>query len=277
MVRCFSVLLVILGAAISCTPDSELEDIRAVEAYQSTETQGPQSRAVDMAGPVRLHKAWASYNAGHGQEQYFRRYSVIVQNSNYEKKISIHHEKENGQWRDIPLRFRRSLPNNEELWEGQVVVPGAYLSDEYAVKFEVNGQVHWDNNHGKNYHVNRMDGTYLSPSIPVSLDEYFSKHTGRYFNINVDVRNLGYEKQVEVHYTTDGWKTTAVKFLEYTKYFRVGYAQYLISPNKNGIEKWEAPIFVDETINVLEFVIRYEVDGQEYWDNNFGKNYKLRK
>ncbi|XP_014729416.1 PREDICTED: protein phosphatase 1 regulatory subunit 3D isoform X2 [Sturnus vulgaris] len=56
----------------------------------------------------------------------------------------------------------------------------------------------------------------------------------------IHVRNVAFEKQVSVRYTFNQWES------------------------------------IHELSTLLQFAARYRVNGQEYWDNNRGKNYTLR-
>jgi Carbohydrate/starch-binding module (family 21) len=76
--------------------------------------------------------------------------------------------------------------------------------------------------------------------------------------ISAKVQNLGFAKDVSVHYTPDNvtWKDDPLA--------------------------WTAPSFGDYdlftgTVNeqVEQFVIRYDVNGQTFWDNNDGQNYNF--
>ncbi|GHU83873.1 glycogen-binding regulatory subunit of S/T protein phosphatase I [Clostridia bacterium] len=87
----------------------------------------------------------------------------------------------------------------------------------------------------------------------------------------IEVENLGYSKLVTVHYrfidstgAGSSWYDTSAS-----------YYQTLVT----GKEAWS---FTTGTQNSgyrgtvkVEFAIKYEVNGQEYWDNNGGQNYKV--
>lgn len=81
------------------------------------------------------------------------------------------------------------------------------------------------------------------------------------FKAKIKVKNISYRKKVTMHFKSnkeDEWKDVDAKYLE--------------GPGKDGYEIWE----VDSgyTGNSIEYALKYEVEGQIYWDNNFGKNYK---
>jgi hypothetical protein len=84
-----------------------------------------------------------------------------------------------------------------------------------------------------------------------------------YFCRSIRCLNRAMEKIVHVRYTTNAWSS-----------FQEARASFV--PDDNNI----ADRFVAEIPNcedaLLEFAIRYEVDGCTYWDNNCGANYKLQ-
>ncbi|MFP2925916.1 hypothetical protein ACLESO_12000 [Pyxidicoccus sp. 3LG] len=77
----------------------------------------------------------------------------------------------------------------------------------------------------------------------------------------VEVKNLAYDKQVTLVYTTDGsqWNETA--------------AGYTASVG-NNYERWtftqDVPVGAE-----ARFALRYTVAGQTYWDNNGGGDYRV--
>ncbi len=77
----------------------------------------------------------------------------------------------------------------------------------------------------------------------------------------VEVKNLAYEKQVTLVYTTDGvqWSETAA-----------GYS----APAANGYESWT---FTQDVPTGAEarFALRYTAAGQTSWDNNGGGDYRV--
>ncbi|XP_068006145.1 protein phosphatase 1 regulatory subunit 3D [Melanerpes formicivorus] len=88
----------------------------------------------------------------------------------------------------------------------------------------------------------------------------------------IHVHNIAFEKMVSVRYTFNQWKS----FCELC-------AQWHSSiPEKNGQNQVDVftfflhvPPFLLQLCSVVQFAVRYQVNGQEYWDNNRGKNYSL--
>ncbi|NWV65759.1 PPR3E phosphatase, partial [Malurus elegans] len=85
----------------------------------------------------------------------------------------------------------------------------------------------------------------------------------------VRVLNLAYEKVVSVRYTLNGWASCAEAVATYQP---PGPADG-ITDRFAFLLPLGAAAAPDTT---LEFAVRYRVAGSEYWDNNEGKNYRLR-
>ncbi|GKX69002.1 carbohydrate-binding protein [Inconstantimicrobium mannanitabidum] len=107
--------------------------------------------------------------------------------------------------------------------------------------------------------------------VPVQL--YYSYGVGNTSETShyvgyIAVKNLSYDKKVTVHYTYTGpqaggpWKDVA--------------ATYVRTNASDGYEIWkfETPETFDHYgFGQIQYCIKYEVNGQTYWDNNNGKNY----
>ncbi len=253
----------------SCSTDKDVLDI---------ENESIELAAKSSSDNVKLLRAWTSNSSSPVRRRYVRRFAVKVKNIAFQKEVAIHHLTNDGVWVDIPLVFQQSIANDEEVWIGEVTPETESYADQFVVKYKVNGQTYWDNNNGANYSMLVNMGAYLAPNIELSVDTFYTRFYGNNFNINVDARrNYGAPGTIEVVYTTDGWVTTKRAALSYQRYFRVGYAHYIQSPNQFDIDKWETSVSVDSNIDTIEYAVVYTVNDQEYWDNNHGKNYTITK
>ncbi len=266
MRKIITLLVVVLGL-ISCTQD--IDQIDSV-------TESIEVATKNSSDNVTLLRAWTSNSSSPVRRRYVRRFVVKVKNLAFDKQVFIHHATYNGNWVDIPLSFKQSISEDEEVWVGEVEPDTEIYSDEFVVKYVVDGQTYWDNNNGSNYSMPVNIGAQLSPEIEVMVDLYYTRFSGSYFAINVDARrNYGSTGSVEVVYTTDNWVTTQRALLNYQRYFRVGYAHYIQSPNQFDIDKWETSVQVDRSVTSIEYAVVYKTAGQEYWDNNYGRNYTV--
>ncbi|WP_109301542.1 carbohydrate-binding protein [Aquimarina sp. AU474] len=237
---------------------------------------------------VSLVKAWTAYGNYRGFTAYSKKFTVRVANLNVDKTVSIFQKKIDGSWGEIPLTYQFNIDDQNEIWAGEVNNEGFGISqiydDEFVVKYEVNGNTYWDNNNAANYAMSIQDGYFFAqPDLNVSVDTDFSSisyvpfYDQNSINITVDVRNLAPQKEVGVIYTTDGWKTQDYFSLSYRSFWNNGPLFLVQSPNDFGVERWSGNVRVDKTANTIEYAVVYKVNGQEYWDNNYDKNYTITR
>lgn len=88
----------------------------------------------------------------------------------------------------------------------------------------------------------------------------------------IQVCNIAFEKQVSVRYTFNQWKSLH----EVCAHWQSSIL------DKNGQDQVDVftfflpvPSFLLQLCSIVQFAARYQVNGQEYWDNNRGKNYSL--
>lgn len=201
-----------------------------------------------------------------------KRFLVKVKNLGFSKTVSVHHKMADGSWKDYAGFFKSSIDDQTELWE--VVINTSNVSsmaDQFAIKYEVNGQIYWDNNNNNNYYLAADDGVMLAGDINIlqyyaSAYTHYSDQTKGSFYGSVYLKNLAFNKTVTVIYTTDNWATIQTKTLTYQS-----------GPNKNNIEQWgfSIELALDANVTEIEYAYSYEVNGVTYWDNNFGANYKI--
>lgn len=91
--------------------------------------------------------------------------------------------------------------------------------------------------------------------------------TERTLSCTVRVANIGFHKAVLVRYTSDGWKTHSDVNAMYIQGSCDG-------PTDRFIFSLVAPAEM-EIGSRLEFAVLYIVNGQNYWDNNYGVNYQI--
>lgn len=229
-------------------------------------------------GDVSLVRAYATTGGKYGMTWYDRDFIVKVKNLAYSKKVSIHHKNADGTWSDYAAAYKSTVNGGFEIWTLHLYSSGNNpYGNQFVVKYEVNGNIYFDNNNGQNYTLNANDGIMLGKNINVlnRNDVYIYPNSG-YINFNIDVRNLAYSKNVKVIYTTDNWATRSTLNAQFNSYYMMGYS-YQQSPNIFGSENWTASVNLGYTPNSLKFFIQYDVNGKTYYDNNFGVNYTATK
>ncbi len=266
--------------SFSCTIDTEVTEEQVLEENESVTKQ-----LMKNTNPVQLVKSFSSYSYYRGFDSYIRRFTVKVINLAYEKKISVYHQKLDNTWEEIPMEYGYSI-GTDEIWILDYNNTGNRIyGDEFVIKYEVNGNVYWDDNDGENFYMPDRGGSYFANAdLNVSADDNYDGLFPRYgtgqsqFNVVVDVRNLAPTKNLSIVYTYDGWQTKFYLPLDYNRYWYNGYQYAIESPNGNGIERWTGYVYdVPADITTIEYAVVYNVNGEEYWDNNYGKNYTVIK
>ena len=85
---------------------------------------------------------------------------------------------------------------------------------------------------------------------------------------SIRVNNIGFTKEVTVRFTLDNWKS-----------YRDIWADYFSSSMDGKTDKFWFRIAVPVNSPVdleMKFAIRYCIGGQEFWDNNLDRDYKIR-
>lgn len=226
-------------------------------------------------GEVKLLRASSFTMSRYGFTSVNRSYTILVQNIAFEKKVSIWGEGKDGQWYELEAEFENSVGTDQEIWELHTNNGPA----NFVVKYEVNGEIYWDNNSNQNYKI-ESEGITLFNDIKILTwsNDLYSYNNQTTFSISAHLQNLGYDKSVKVVYTTNNWTTTQTADLNFQSYQMYGFGSTR-SPNDAGFEFWTAYITFEGTENIdsIEYAISYEVNGEKYWDNNFGFNYVVTK
>lgn len=225
----------------------------------------------------------SSYGYGGPTSNQIRNFIVEVSNLSYNKSVVIHHEMSNGQWIDLALSYSFTTSSGSEIWKGTFSKPINYgypitlpFGEKFAVKYETNGQSYWDNNNNSNYSISNAIYQENTPIVifandiniignDPTEDHLYDNGIESVVSIGSYVRNLGYNKEVILVYSTNNWATSATKRLEFQ------------SPNTNpnkDYESWGAYFSIPKAAQI-QYAFVYKVNGAEYWDNNFGKNYTL--
>ena len=185
-------------------------------------------------------------------------YSVYIQvNDNAQNKaVYLHYKLDYGSnitWEDEAASYVTTLSDGSQIWQANV----NSMSIEYAIKYVGDGQTYWDNNNNNNYTSTDKIG-----SIPVKLQRLEFQSSDN-FKVDVVLKNLAYNKVVKVRYTQDNWAT-----------YQDASLSYVSSDTSRGTEEWSTTLSLN-TIDQdnFEYCVYYTVNGQTYWDNNFGNNY----
>lgn len=206
---------------------------------------------------------------------------IQVKNTQYYKEVYVHHSTLDNSWIDIPAHYERQGNGTYELWHvdfSQFINYGPY-GNQFVLKYIVGGQTYWDNNNGANYTLIESSpsgpGPILGNNINVLLRNVeLEEHLYYDFlKAEIDVRNIAYEKNVTLTYTTNNWLTSKTINASYASGTPV-WNTYIYWPNEYNIERWVIPGELIGKMS-LQFYISYTVNGITYYDNNYGANYSV--
>lgn len=217
-----------------------------------------------MSDPVEVRLVTSSsFPSGTGSFNYEGEYQIVVQNTAFEKDVAIHGTTGSGApFSDRVATFQESLPDGRELWK---LSTGDQLL-EFVAKYSVLGMTFWDNNGGANYTQPPVFDEFdaLLGRVPEVVQGTAGFSDATDITVLSAVKNLAFVKEVGVVFTTNDWASSSVA---------LGHFDHTL---KSGHEVWkiEAPV---GGANHVDYAIFYRANGQEFWDNNFWRNYTLTR
>lgn len=178
---------------------------------------------------------------------------IAVKNLAPDKTVYIHYTTDGKTWKDEPAEYSRTDPNDTkyEVWSFYLPTCDPVT---FAIKYQVNGNTYWDNNNENNYYLSESDQIVLGKCALINTTIPSDGVKSIY------LKNIAYQKQVEIRYTTDNWKT-----------YNTVNSSYVKSLSGN-IEKWKIPENLPSDYR-LQYAVYYTVNGITYIDNNFGYYY----
>ena len=211
----------------------------------------PIASAASADPQVQLYYAQNTYPYSKAQNHEYEG-RIAVKKTDGQKNVVVHYTLDGVNWQDLSSNFEKVDPNDQqyEVWKFDLTIPKVPLT--FSIRYDVNGQTYWDNNNGNNYHASAEEPVVLSKST-LKAGEFSQKNI-------IFLKNLGYDKNVTIHYTTNGWLSTQSVQSKY------------ISTDGNNVEEWTIPSSIPYGQNV-QYYVSYTVNGVTYFDNNFGANY----
>ncbi|MDE6314732.1 MAG: CBM21 domain-containing protein [Lachnospiraceae bacterium] len=204
--------------------------------------------------PVKMYCCDAKTNSDSTMQ--YTVYIQIAANSAANKSVLVHYRINPYDWTDTYASYFTKLDSQTEIWKATITGSGL---TEYAIKYVGDGNVYWDNNNGKNYLFSEPLGTANILALRIG-----TKVAGNY-QITAAVKNLAFAKVVKVKYTEDNWKT-----------YKEVPLNYLYSMPNSSTEIWTVSLNLNPyTVDQFHYCLSYQVNGQTYWDNNWGENYNF--
>lgn len=107
---------------------------------------------------------------------------------------------------------------------------------------------------------------------PVKVERVYLSSDNKNLMGAIVVQNLAFHKLVVARFTLDYWKTTSEVVADYCTDFRRQHAN-------DGYDRFVFSIKLDDQAHLenktMFFCVRYNVNGQEFWDNNTACNYQV--
>ena len=185
-------------------------------------------------------------------------YEVFIQTRDdcSNQKVYVHYNYMDGDpWQEREAEFYTRLSDGSKIWKAYFTSFNA----KYCIKYVANGVTYWDNNNGKDY----IGGNVIE-NAPIVSERLGYQYPYQGFMVNALLQNYAYHKNVYVRYTTDGWNSFRDEPMHYS------------STKTDGTEEWTTYLPIsgsDASGEGFEYAICYQVNGKEYWANNFGENY----
>jgi len=114
--------------------------------------------------------------------------------------------------------------------------------------------------------------TYERQVSPVRLERIFLASDNQTLVGSIACANLSFQKFVVARFTLDYWKTTSEVVAEFNHDVRK-------KQKEDGYDRFNFNIRLADQVNLesktLLLCVRYQVNGQEYWDNNNSMNYQV--
>ncbi|XP_075163935.1 glycogen binding subunit 70E isoform X2 [Haematobia irritans] len=105
----------------------------------------------------------------------------------------------------------------------------------------------------------------------VSLENVIVKDEESIVVGTVKVKNISFAKEVIVRVTWDEWKSQQDIFCTYNRAYGPATSAHVV------FDTFSFKITLPPSSSRLEFCICFRADGNEFWDNNGGKNYTISK
>ena len=282
MVKKILILLVLLLGTLGCLSEKTEEGVAKELKNGSVRLKRTVSNNVELVKGelIVTNEPWGehNWNSTHVTMDVY----IKVNNLAYNKEVSVFYGS-GANWKTSDASYYKTLDNGDEIWKSSCEVWTDYVtpghvnplsySTNFAIKYKVNGTEYWDNNNGANYYmaIGMGNGPSIVTNKEILLEKSSLVPTGSlytfeitFFKVDLIVKNISYDKDIKVIYTTNNWESQGAVIGIYS------------GDLENGYEKWKASGGMWDGAHELEYYISYEVNGVTYYDNNFGENYSVK-
>jgi hypothetical protein len=267
-----------VGACVEPSPD-----LSAVESFDWAQYEGQRdTRMVQFTG---VWTASCQYNSRFGCGAQLINLSVRVKPAEHAdinwKRVGIVYRSPDDLTERTALgNYVTTYDNGDEEWRVSFSAPGTQPVIVFDAWYQDGAGKTWiDDNQGELHVINTGPG-YTIVRVEPWLNTVAVGTTGVSGKISLQLADLDYDKQLEVVATKDNWQTTL--------HFGMGSSGetnklYWVEdfPYSPGRERWQIDLDLPGGADAFEYAVVYRhgiVNGArtyEFWDNNFGSNYRV--
>lgn len=176
--------------------------------------------------------------------------------------------------------YSHTYANGDEEWNVTVTTPSWKSTIVFDTWYQTGtGQTFVDDNEGE-LHVINAGPDYNIIRVEPWLNTVAVGASGVHGKISVQVSDLDFDKQLELHATTDGWQTVhqlgvGAQGEPNKMYWTEDF------PFAEGRERWQIDLDLPGDAQQLEYAVVYRhgvvnnAKRYEWWDNNGGSNYRV--
>lgn len=205
---------------------------------------------------------------------------IRIENLGYDKQVDVVWAGEDDSWQTLPTRFLGKRGENQELWLAEITfrhtskkpLPGKV---KFCLRYKVNNQEFWDNNHGRNYTSEAGSGLRLANGIETLNIQFTPRLTNeqKTLPVAVAVDPALNAVKVIIHWTTDNWRQSYRTPCFLPKSGRQkppNTGTMLIDPS--AAQVWRGRLTIRNAFKV-QYCIEFIGKIRTVWDNNGGINY----
>lgn len=189
------------------------------------------------------------------------------------KSVDVVWRSEGGAWQETPARFLAVLDNghpDHQLWSFEGVGDGIDGVTEMWIRYRASGTEYASEHYrGRLGAQNGFGAIALSAPMGAGLDVVAKQATFgagismTSLDVTLIVRNVAFEKDVSIVYTTDHWQT-----------YDWASGHYVYGDGTaGGGERWDVHLDLPAGTDNVEYAVSAVQNGNEAWDNNFARNF----
>lgn len=208
---------------------------------------------------------------------------IRVANLAFEKSVDVVWVGENGDWQELPARFKVEAGDNEEYWVADTELPLCAERPlpgniEFALRYCVQGMEYWDNNNGFNHSLQADSGVQLAWDTPIASGalKRRSADGSTVVAVGVAVDARAGAQRVTVHWSTDDWQTTRTTACRLrADFWDTEFRSNARNPNHYGVQVWDAQLQLQRA-RELRYRVACETAHHTIWDEYANRRYALR-